>query len=328
MKLSKKMTSVVLLTVLVASLAVLFTGCYRVNPAAAEDVYGTYELTTYTRTYPVKEGEDEAEKIDFLKDYGAKSYLVVKDDGYGYYFYADKETELYGKEVKITLEESTDEEKAGLIAYVKYDFDGEHGDRLGVNQKNFGKIVLNYTGKPTGFRFAKENDRIVTKKDYSETVKYTKVSNKTDFTTVRKKLNIVPPMTKYEMNPYDGKLLELRVGDFERKDCPLVYFACRFDAKNMLAEVWYGLKGEGAEVVDKHETGARAEAIRNDVDYMIGLKIGGYSFVKNFTLMELVIGENIYGHVDVTEYDSEILSEYITSEKEYYGAVMSAENKE
>lgn len=58
----EKMTSVVLLTVLVASLAVLFTGCYRVNPAAAEDVYGTYELTTYTRTYPVKEGEDEAEK--------------------------------------------------------------------------------------------------------------------------------------------------------------------------------------------------------------------------------------------------------------------------
>ena len=44
--------------------------------------------------------------------------------------------------------------------------------------------------------------------------------------------------------------------------------------------------------------------------------------------MELVIGENTYGHVDVTEYDSEILSEYITSEKEYYGAVMSAENKE
>lgn len=327
MKLSKKLTSVVLLAVLVASLAVLFTGCYRVNPAPIGDVYGTYELTTYTRTYPLKEGEEKAETVDFLRDYGAKSYLVVKDDGYGYYFYADKETELYGKEVKITLEESTDEEKAGLISYVKYDFDGEHGDRLGVNQKNFGKIVLNYTGKPTGFRFVKENDRIVTKKDYSETVKYTKISNKTDFTTVRKKLNLVPTMTKYEMNPYDGKLLELRVGDFERKDCPLVYFACRIDANHMNAEVRYGLKGEGSEVLDRQASDVKVELVEMNGEF-IGIKVGDYSFIKGYSNLMYTEGDKSYGLLLSYDYDEETLDDYISSEKQYYSNTIAAENQQ
>lgn len=310
-----------------ATLAVAFTGCYSVHPAPKGDVYGTYELTTYTRTYPVKDGEDEPEVINFVEDYGAKSYIVVGEDGFGYYFYSDKETELFGKEIKITLEETTNEEKAGRIAYVCYDVDGEKGDRFGVNQKTFGQIILNYTGKPTGFRFAKENDRIVAKKAYSETVKYKKISGITSLKTVSKKLPMIPLIAPYELNAYDGKLLGLRISDFERKQCPLVYFACRIDADHMNAEVRYGLKGEGAEVLDRQASDVKVELVEMNGEF-IGIKVGDYSFIKGYSNLMYTEGDKSYGLLLSYDYDEETLDDYISSEKQYYSNTIAAENQQ
>jgi len=68
----------------------LVSGCsyYSSDPAKKSEIVGTYALETYE-----KHNED-GEIYNYKNEINAQAYFVIKDDGYGCYFYKDNETPL------------------------------------------------------------------------------------------------------------------------------------------------------------------------------------------------------------------------------------------
>ena len=119
------------------------SGCVSYNsaPGKMSELEGTYELTQYTYT------PDEGDKIDFIKDRGAKSYLVVNSSGYGYTTYEDNEQSFYVDSVRYEFVYNTDEEgnKTDLIRKINYTrgiSDKAWSPREGRLELGFNKIHL------------------------------------------------------------------------------------------------------------------------------------------------------------------------------------------
>ena len=116
-----KRIAIVVAMVMVAALCMAaFTSCYVSKPAALKNVVGTYRLTTYTHTYSVEqEGADEKtqEVHNLLEERSIEAYLVVRDDGTGYYVYREGD-ETTARSVKITYQ--YDDEKPSLVKEISY----------------------------------------------------------------------------------------------------------------------------------------------------------------------------------------------------------------
>ena len=75
------------------------TSCYASKPGYLKDLVGTYELTkyNYTPASEKKEGEEESESqtVERVKEEGIVAYLIIREDGNGFYVYKSNTVGLY-----------------------------------------------------------------------------------------------------------------------------------------------------------------------------------------------------------------------------------------
>ena len=155
-------------------MACSFAGCYVINGGTIDKVKGVYVLETFSQSYPPKEGEEEGEKHDFIKERNLTEYLVIDEDGSGYV--VSKEGDAITA-VRATFKFTYSEEEPDLITYVEFSGSITKENRFGVNSKRlFGDTGLNVT-HPNVFG-----------REHSDTVKFKRVSKKADLNYVVKKL--------------------------------------------------------------------------------------------------------------------------------------------
>lgn len=174
----------IMCAVLVALMCFTLTSCYVSHPAKMAKLVGTYAIKTFTRKDA--NASSDTDPTDLIKENGVVAYLVVADNGYGYYVYKDNETPLTVNRVTITY--AYDEEDLSKVKTITYTdglphtgdkYPGSGSELLGLNFRLFTK-ELNYS-HGTAF-----------KQKYSQSVVYKKVNNATDLSFVQKKLGSLP----------------------------------------------------------------------------------------------------------------------------------------
>jgi len=294
----KKFIIALLLTAIISSL--LLTACYVSNPAKMDELVGTYELTSYTRRPKNSDPEDENATVDMIKDKEITAYLVVKSDGYGYYVYKDKDTELTAYSVRIT-----------------YTYDDEHPDQVKEIYYEDGYVTSgnNYPGRGRerlGLNFKKKDRRLtysvpsseLMKRDYSQSVEYTKVDNANDLSFVNSKLNASLSASEYGLKGLEGLFVNSDIYGSET----YVFMAVEFSKDLKTANYYYALKAD--EVLVK-QSGLNVSTVYPEEDHNIVLiTIGSQTFKRNLNALY----PNVYTTVDQNEYYT--LSSYYISEED------------
>mgnify|MGYP003290634895 CR=1 FL=1 len=91
----------------VVTLTLSLIGCtaYRSKPGTKKDICGTYQLEK------IEKKDDSGEKYDYKSQINAEAYFSIDEEGYGYYAYKDKDTELKVSQVFSTFVEDDDNSK-------------------------------------------------------------------------------------------------------------------------------------------------------------------------------------------------------------------------
>ena len=142
-------------------LSVIFcAGCYVVKGVKMSKLVGTYELTRY-------HGDE-----DYIARDSMELYIVIKNDGKGYYVYKDKDTPLHCGE--ITCRFTTNQEDSSIYDYVEILFSQNVSEyhKLAINGKNLNSQKTKW--KPIN----KIGDPLEI--DYYIDVDFMKVDNATD----------------------------------------------------------------------------------------------------------------------------------------------------
>ncbi len=228
----KKINVLILSILSIFLLSLSLTSCYVSNPAPLEDVIGTYVLKNYTRSY-VETNEDGSETTttthDLIKEKEITAYLIINEDGNGYYVYKDKETTLSCTVVKVSFSYSMEDET--LVSSISYTdglssngdgYPGKGRETLGVNFKTFSK-QLNYS-YPKVFN-----------RKYSQSVTYERKSSDTDLKYVNKKLSVNLTYNRYELNGLNGVFYsEWTGGHYD-------YLVVDINSKSLKGSVYYKL---------------------------------------------------------------------------------------
>ena len=280
----KKIVIIIAAVVMTVMMVFALTACYNsAHPGTMSQVIGTYELQTYKIGTPKteeelskKQSEDESNfnYTDKIQEKAIKCYLIVKDDGTGYYVYQDKDTPVYAKAVKITY--TPDEEGSDKLTKIKYfsgiehrddDYPGCGEEDLGINAKT--KTLNWYLGTYTLGKLSRK---------YTQTVSYKKVSDKTDLSYASAKLGKTLSAAPYELNALNGFFY----GDysFQEEGCQYIYYGINMRPADGKADVYYALKSDGE------------SRVISDVNLTSVLPTG------QETLITLTIGDNTY----VTDY--------------------------
>ncbi len=263
----KKILSFILTAALLTAglvTALLASGCSVVNGVTKDEALGTYKLTKLEHSRFIESedgGEDVEEKIDKIADNGIVSYIVVKSidgvEGWGYYVYEDKETPFSATEVKLEIRYDT--ENPELVEGIKYKFiNGNSGPSLGVNGK-----VLNF------YMPALEIGSISNK--YNVRTEYSKVSEATDLSHVQTETGKEIICVQFELQ---GLVGQSHVDFDYSADPSLVYFYANVAKDGKTADIAYGTKGEGREVISHEEEGV---AVAYDRETRL-LTIGEFTF--------------------------------------------------
>ena len=251
-----KIALALLCTLAIAFGAFAFAGCgtvYRSNPGTIDEMSGTYKLTTYTQ----KDADDN--DINQIEQLEVKAYMVIGKNGYGYYAYQDKNTELwydstvieYNKEDNSDLYKSIRFTTGKGIVYIDQQKPGcgyEPVMGFNVNTKTFNYFIPNYKPTIRGIR-----------PSYYTDVVYTKISEDTDLTKVSAELNTtLAPLPQYELKKLNGVLIfhagmpnTSIAGDVVNEEYnKYKYYVVNFNATTQKADIYYELitGGEGAKV--------------------------------------------------------------------------------
>lgn len=165
------MTKIFAMAIMIALLifcTVVAAGCYVIKGVKMSKLVGTYELTHYYG------------KEDYMTRDEMKLYVVINNNGSGYYVYQDKDTPLHCAEMLCRFTAS--QEDSSLYEYVELSFErnqsdwhklGINGERLNSKQTKWKPIVW---GEPLEI-------------DYYIDVDFKKVSSKTDLSYVEQTFN-------------------------------------------------------------------------------------------------------------------------------------------
>lgn len=262
----------------------VMASCYLSRPAEEESVEGTYELFVFTRTPRSDLVEEGAENttVNLIETKGITAYLVLKGDGRGYYVYKDNQTPLFAREVRVTFDYE-DEDKT-IVEEIHYSWDSSIGgdgwpgkgkESLGVNFKDSKKILA--FNLPAG-------DSWLINREYSQTVRYQKVSDKTDLSYVFSKVGEVS-YASYETANLDG--IHVFSEGYGYDNLPYAYYIVDLNPVTMKANVVYYDKAEDqqktltnvdvtAKVPTKEEIQQANEEMRSIPDIVV--KIGNEEF--------------------------------------------------
>ena len=239
--------TIAIVIVLSLLLPLVMAGCYASKPGKMSDLVGTYQLTSFTRTYSTdpKDEEGHTEPRDLIAEREIEAcYLVVGDQGEGYYVYATKDACTVRK-VRITYTYSEDEpDRVKEIYYTDggsdsgTNYPGKFTERLGVYCTRKEKS-LSYSS-PAIFG-----------QKYSQSAKYTKVDKATDLSYASKQLGQTLIAADYEVALLSGwQTLE---GNYDEA-LPYVYYYMNVDMARKTADVYYALKSDQRPIERKGQT--------------------------------------------------------------------------
>lgn len=236
----KKIIITLLITVLIALCGLSLAACYLSKPSTVDDFAGTYELEVYTRTYEKDDGTD-AEPTNMIEKDGIKAYLIVGKEGTGYYVYKSGDNAPVVNKIKIAY--TYDGDDSDLLTEIRY-YSGCSTDGDGYPGK--GEEVL-------GLTFGKKDKRLtysmpgVFGRKFSQTVKYIKVDKATDLSYAQSKLGVTLKATEFELYG-----LGLFVNSsYYQDDDPGIYFLVNFKDNGEKADVYYAMKADGEDVVER-----------------------------------------------------------------------------
>lgn len=227
----KKFVLGLLLTSLIA--VILFVpGCSKVSPATKGDIAGTYKLTCYEKKSSVN-GD-----VDLLETEGIESYLVVAENGSGYYVYKDNNTSPYVLKAEIGFVQSEDD--ADKFGYVTYSTEKDSSpEKLGYDKDVLNKSIPVFKGNL--FESTLEVDYVLN-------TKFIKVDKAQDLSYINSKLPeaAIYAYGEYTYNGYfnknDIEYPSLMV-DYEQADI-YVYYFIKLDPLAHKATSYYMLKNE------------------------------------------------------------------------------------
>ena len=167
--------------------AIALVGCYVSKPATMSDLVGVYQLTKFTRTHTSTDenGESQSTETDLMAERGITAFLVVGDNGFGYYVYKDNDGQS-AKQVAITY--TYDDEDTDKIKEISYsDGYAASGDGFPGKGKETLGLTFQKKEKNLNYNYAQINGKLI-KRDYSQSVSYTKVANGADLSFVERKI--------------------------------------------------------------------------------------------------------------------------------------------
>lgn len=282
----KKTISVLLIIAVIATFLLSLTACYVSKPDTMEHLVGTYHLAFYTRK--PKDAPAETEPTDMIKEKGITAYLVVKSDGNGYFVYKDNDTPVYAKSVKIDF--TFDSEDAERVKEIRY--------TDGLTDKGDG-----YPGKgreTLGLNFGKKDKKLtytmpaVFGRDFSQTVRYEKVSDATDLSYASAKTGSSLKAADYELNGL-GVLYEGYYAD----EFPYVYYLYDIHTVDKKADLYYALKEDEVPHVERDlaVSWAHTEPTAENNFASLTVTIGDKTYQRSYPLM----GNYLYANVPATE---------------------------
>lgn len=180
-----KKFAVVLLLMIIVTVLLFVPGCSRVNAASIGKIVGTYQLTRYERSR--SSGGDEP--VNLIERDGIVCYLVVAENGKGYYVYKDNETAPYVLNAKIGFVPS--EKKADKFEYVTYVTEKDKStEKLGYDHDVLNKSIPVFKGNIFEGNF---------EVDYTLYTEFKKVNKAQDLSYVK---NQMPNAAEYNYGEY------------------------------------------------------------------------------------------------------------------------------
>lgn len=189
----KKIIGIMLLCMMILPLCFAFAACgsmYSGHPATKAEMSGTYKLTLYV-------GKDDAnQEVDKIEPNGIEAYLVVNENGTGYYAYKDSKTALTVEAITISFvqdDEETSKFKAintnagrgNVMYYQKAPGCGDEPPMgFSVKNKTFSYTIIKSDAKPKLGVKAVPYSRVV----------YTQVSKETTLESLAARLSIPTPV--------------------------------------------------------------------------------------------------------------------------------------
>ena len=238
----KQLIAVLLITML---LSMLLTACYASKPGKMKDLVGTYELTSFTRSYS-EEKDEEGNVVprNLIEQRQITAcYLVVGAEGEGYYVYEADGAEWVRK-VKIEYTYSDKEpDKVKEIYYT----DGSTTTGTNYPGKGTERLGLYFTRKEKTMSYTSP---AIFGQKYSQSVKYTKVDKADDLSYVSGKLGKTLVAADYEVALLSG--WQTYQGEYDEAS-PYIYCYIHLDMARKTADVYYALKSDAQPVELKNQ---------------------------------------------------------------------------
>jgi len=299
---------------------------YHSKAGPLNEVVGTYELTTYKKKDPA------GNHFEALTPMQMKAYLVIGSDGYGYYVYKDKNTELHSEQTKIKFTYETDDngqEDTTLIKAVSYVTGNEvklQNQKPGAGKEptmgfNVKKHTLSYTINETHYKIGNQETDL----EYAYT-EYTRISDKTDLSVVEEKLKTTISMPRYELKNIN-KPLYLYCNENSEHDGLYDYFVIDIDNISLKATVYYREK-DGSEDVVLNGLTVEAEFMSSDASYYTAAALTIPVLDRQFFITVDSYGKpasslSAYTDDDPTGFAEETLYPIFTSLEEYISSLSS-----
>lgn len=222
------------------------------NPDKMENIVGTYKLVVDTRT------QYEQETVDNIATYGREAYIVLTGEDYGYYIYKDNDTPLCARKVKLeyTL---NDENQVTLISYILGE--GVNGKTFNVDSRDRIALISRW---PSASKIIDAYD-----------VRFNKVSDKTDLSTVKEAYGELP-VFDYDLYQYNSTYYAEITNNLQKNFSKYIYKYYAVDSAKCTATLYYALKEDKIPVVEKNiavsftrdqETNKPVKMTIGDVEY-------------------------------------------------------------
>ena len=296
------------------------TACYTSKPDTEENLVGTYKLTYFT-SKPKDAGQD-VEPTNMIKEKGVSAYMIIKDDGTGYYAYKDND-KSWVRSIRLTY--TYDEDDSSKVKELRYT------DGMGAKDTDrypgTGKEVLGVTFIKKEKKLHYNQPAMLSVKQ-STVVTYEKVNSDTNVSYITSKLNIIANGAPFELSGLSTVVMS-GYGD----SYPYIYYILSFNAAGKVDE-YYQLK-TGEPVVN---SGLNVEVVApTGTDNTIAIKIGEKTYTRPYSYSD-GLSRALYITYPATDTEPErfeslyndgrAVSEIIAEQTEWYRQSQAQQNGE
>lgn len=171
----RKNIALILIVLLIAcTLCLALVAC---NPAKLGKITGTYQLTMYSR-----QAKSDSDNENLIEKWGITAYLVVRDDGTGYFVYESNDVDLLA--ITVSLKYTYDSDDAQKVRSIEVSDAKELSDNhIGWNNN----LKVNYQGRKECYLTCSKI-AFGSLSPSSGSTTYTRVDKATDLSYVQKQL--------------------------------------------------------------------------------------------------------------------------------------------